>query len=120
MDRFVAFLLEETKGVLPVWLAPTQVKIIPVNLDYHKEFSDNLAFALRKAGIRYEVDYRDEKLGYKIREAQTSKIPYQLVVGDKEVQSNTVTYREYGKQEQTTVTIDEFINLILEKNKELK
>ena len=120
MDRFVAFLLEETKGVLPVWLAPTQVMIIPVNLDFHKEFSDDLAFKLRKAGIRYEVDYREEKLGYKIREAQTRKIPYQLVVGDNEVKNGTVTYREFGKQEQTTVSIDEFINLILEKNKELK
>lgn len=120
MDRFVAFLLEETKGVLPVWLAPCQVKLIPVNLDFHKNFCDDLAFKLRKAGIRFEVDYRDEKLGYKIREAQTSKIPYQLVIGDNEVANNTVTYREYGKKEQTTVTVDEFINLMLEKNKELK
>jgi len=119
MDRFIAFLLEETKGIFPVWLAPVQVKLIPVNLEYHKEFTDNLFARFKKAKIRAEVDYRDEKLGYKIREAQMKKIPYQLVIGDNEVKNGTITYRRYGSQEQTTVTIDEFIALINKHNEEL-
>ena len=119
MDRFVAFLLEETKGVFPVWLAPTQVKLIPVNLEYHKEFSDNLYKKLKQAHIRVKVDYRDEKLDYKIREAQMEKVPYQLVIGDNEVKNNTVTYRQYGKSEQVTVSIDEFINIMVKHNNEL-
>ena len=120
MDRFIAFLLEETKGVLPTWLAPTQVSLIPVNLNYHKEFCDNLLAKLKANKIRAKVDFREEKLGYKIREAQIQKIPYQLVVGDKEVNENTVTYREYGKQEQVTVSIDEFIELMKVKCANLK
>ncbi len=120
MDRFVAFLLEETKGIFPVWLAPVQVKLIPVNLEYHKEFTDNLSKLFKKNKIRFEADYRDEKLGYKIREAQMKKIPFQLVIGDKEVESNTVTYRRYGEQNQVTVSIDEFINMIKKFNEELK
>ena len=120
MDRFVAFLLEETKGVFPVWLAPTQVKLIPVNLDIHKEFTDNLYKKLKQNHIRAKVDYREEKLGYKIREAQMEKIPFQLVIGDNEINNNTVTYREYGKAEQVTVSIDEFINMINEFNNNLK
>ncbi len=115
LDRFIAFLLEETKGVLPLWLSPVQTKIIPVNLEYHKEYCDKLVNKFIRAGIRIETDYRDEKLGKKIREAQIAKIPYQLVVGDEEVKNNTITYREYGKTEQTTVTIDEFINLVQDK-----
>lgn len=115
LDRFIAFLLEETKGVLPLWLSPVQTKIIPVNLEFHKEYCDKLVNKFIRAGIRFETDYRDEKLGKKIREAQIAKIPYQLVVGDDEVKNNTITYREYGKTEQTTVTIDEFINLVQDK-----
>ncbi len=114
MDRFIALLLEETKGVLPVWLSPLQVELIPVNLDAHKAFCDDLVEKLRKNGIRVETDYRNEKLGYKIREAQIKKIPFGLVIGDKEVQNNTVTYRKYGSQEQITVTVDEFIKYVVE------
>ena len=120
MDRFVAFLLEETKGIFPVWLAPVQAKLIPVNLEYHKEFTDKVAQIFKKNKIRFECDYRDEKLGYKIREAQMKKIPFQLVVGDKEVETNTLTYRRYGSQEQTTVSIEEFVALIKKFNEELK
>ena len=120
MDRFVAFLLEETKGIFPIWLAPVQAKLIPVNLEYHKEFTDKVAQIFKKNKIRFECDYRDEKLGYKIREAQMKKIPFQLVVGDKEVETNTLTYRRYGSQEQTTVTIEEFVELIKKANEELK
>ena len=96
------------------------VQNLEIIKQYFKEFTDNLAFELRKNGIRYEVDYREEKLGYKIREAQVKKIPYQLVIGDNEMKNNTVTYREYGKQEQITVSITDFINMILDKNKNLK
>jgi len=120
MDRFVAFLIEETKGIFPTWLAPVQAKIIPVNMQYHKEYCENLAKVLKKAKIRVSEDYRDEKLGYKIREAQMKKIPYQLVIGDNEVQNGTVTYRKYGEQAQTTVTVEEFIALINKLNAELK
>ncbi len=119
MDRFVAFLLEETKGIFPCWLAPVQVKLIPVNLDYHKDYTDKLLAQFKKAKIRVEADYRDEKLGYKIREAQMKKIPYQLVIGDKEVENNTVTYRKYGETNQVTVSIEEFINIIKKHNEEL-
>ncbi len=118
MDRFVAFLLEETKGVFPTWLAPVQAMIIPVNLEFHKEFADKLALTFRKNKIRFKTDYRDEKLGYKIREAQMQKIPYQLVIGDKEVESGLVTYRKYGEQAQTTVTIDEFVSMLVKANNE--
>lgn len=112
LDRFVAFLIEETKGVFPLWLSPVQVRLIPVSLEHHKEFTDNLYNILKKNKIRVETDYRDEKLGYKIREAQTQKIPFGLVIGDKEVESNTVTYRRYGDTAQVTVSIDEFVELV--------
>ena len=120
MDRFVAFLLEETKGIFPVWLAPVQVKLIPVNLEFHKDYTDNLFAKFKKAKIRAEVDYRDEKLGYKIREAQMKKIPYQLVIGDNEVKNGTVTYRKYGEQQQVTVSVEEFIDMISRAEKEMK
>ena len=120
MDRFVAFLLEETKGVLPVWLAPVQAIILPVNLNYHKDYSDKLLQELKAHKIRVRSDYREEKLGYKIREAQMQKIPYQLVIGDKEVAEGLVTYREYGKQEQITVSVQEFIDLILKQRSNLE
>ncbi|MBQ9899606.1 MAG: threonine--tRNA ligase [Acholeplasmatales bacterium] len=120
MDRFVAFLLEETKGIFPVWLAPVQVKLIPVNLEFHKDYTDNLFAKFKKAKIRAEVDYRDEKLGYKIREAQMKKIPYQLVIGDNEVKNGTVTYRKYGEQQQVTVSVEEFIDMISKAEKEMK
>jgi len=112
IERFIGILIEHYGGAFPTWMAPVQVKVIPVNNDYHLDFSKKLVESLRMAKIRVEMDDRDEKLGYKIREAQTKKIPYQLVVGDKEVESDEVTYRRYGEQEQTTVKVDEFIELI--------
>ncbi|MDY0023359.1 MAG: threonine--tRNA ligase, partial [Candidatus Izemoplasmatales bacterium] len=112
IERFIGILIEHYGGAFPTWMAPVQVKVIPVNNDYHLNFSQKLVESLRMAKIRVEMDDRDEKLGYKIREAQTKKIPYQLVVGDKEVESDEVTYRRYGEQEQTTVKVDEFIELI--------
>ena len=98
MERFVAYLTEEHKGVFPLWLTPVQVVVIPVNLNYHEAYANKVYEKLRKADIRVELDIRDEKLGYKIREHQTSKVPYTLVIGDNEVENDTVTYREYGKR----------------------
>lgn len=112
LDRFVAFLLEETKGNLPLWLAPTQVQIIPVKLEYHDEYAKEVVAKLRKAHFRVNNDNRDEKLGYRIREAQLKKIPYQLVLGDNERDNGTVTYRKHGEKKQTTVTFEEFVELL--------
>ena len=112
LDRFVAFLLEETKGNLPLWLAPTQVQVVPVKLEYHDEYAKEVVAKLRKAHFRVNNDNRDEKLGYRIREAQLKKIPYQLVLGDNERDNGTVTYRKHGEKKQTTVTFEEFVELL--------
>ena len=113
-DRFTAFILEETKGSLPTWLSPVQVNIIPVNNEYHLEYSRNLLSKFNSLNIRCELDSRDEKLGYKMRESQTRKIPYTLVIGDKERDNNTVNYRKHGSQEAVTVSVEEFMNMIQE------
>lgn len=113
MERFVAFLTEETKGAFPTWLAPKQVQIIPVNVDLHYDYARQLQDELKSQGVRVSIDDRNEKMGYKIREAQMQKIPYQIVVGDKEVENNQVNVRQYGSQDQKTVEKDEFIwNLV--------
>ncbi|PTI80383.1 threonine--tRNA ligase [Staphylococcus succinus] len=109
MERFVAFLTEETKGAFPTWLAPKQVEIIPVNVDIHYDYARALQDELKSQGVRVEIDDRNEKMGYKIREAQMQKIPYQIVVGDKEVENNEVNVRKYGSQDQETVEKDTFI-----------
>ena len=113
LDRFVAFLLEETKGLLPVWLAPVQVNIIPVNNEYHLEYCVSLRNKLQKLGIRVELDIREEKLGYRMRESQTKKVPYTLVIGDKEVESNSVNYRLHGNKETKIINTDDFCSLII-------
>lgn len=113
MERFVAFLTEETKGAFPTWLAPKKVQIIPVNVDLHYDYARQLQDELKSQGVRVSIDDRNEKMGYKIREAQMQKIPYQIVVGDKEVENNQVNVRQYGSQDQETVEKDEFIwNLV--------
>lgn len=113
MERFVAFLTKETKGAFPTWLAPKQVQIIPVNVDLHYDYARQLQDELKSQGVRVSIDDRNEKMGYKIREAQMQKIPYQIVVGDKEVENNQVNVRQYGSQDQETVEKDEFIwNLV--------
>ncbi|HGO1489926.1 TPA: threonine--tRNA ligase [Staphylococcus aureus] len=113
MERFVAFLTDETKGAFPTWLAPKQVQIIPVNVDLHYDYARQLQDELKSQGVRVSIDDRNEKMGYKIREAQMQKIPYQIVVGDKEVENNQVNVRQYGSQDQETVEKDEFIwNLV--------
>lgn len=119
LERFIGILIENYAGAFPVWLSPVQVKIIPVSTLSHKEYCDSLNKLFLEHDIRFENDYRDEKMGYKIREAQTKKIPYTLVIGDKEVEGNLVTYRRHGSQEQVTVSAMEFVNCIVKHNKEL-
>ncbi|WP_145360617.1 threonine--tRNA ligase [Staphylococcus epidermidis] len=109
MERFVAFLTEETKGAFPTWLAPMQVEIIPVNIDLHYDYARLLQDELKSQGVRVEIDDRNEKMGYKIREAQMKKIPYQIVVGDQEVEHQEVNVRKYGSEKQESVEKNEFI-----------
>ncbi len=111
-ERLMSILLEQYKGAFPTWLAPVQMKVIPVSLDAHQAYAEALHESFMDLEFRSELDIRNEKLGYKIREAQRSKIPYQLVVGDEEVKSNTVTYRKYGQKEQVTVSKADFIDMI--------
>ncbi|HJJ17642.1 MAG TPA: threonine--tRNA ligase [Bacilli bacterium] len=112
LDRFMAYYLEETKGNLPLWLAPVQINVIPVNNQYHLEYANKIFNSLNDKEFRVELDKRDEKLGYKMRESQTRKIPYTLILGQKEVDDNLVSYRKFQSQETTTVTLEEFIDLI--------
>ena len=112
LDRFIAFLLEETKGVLPLWLAPVQVNIIPVNNEYHLEYAKEIRDLLVKNHIRVNLDDRNEKLGYKLREAVMKKTLYNVVLGDKEINSKEISYRMYGSSETTTVSQSYFVKLI--------
>ncbi len=121
-DRFTAFLIEETKGAFPTWLAPTQVEVIPVSSEFQGDYASVVTEKLKEQGIRAELDDRNEKLGYRLREAQTKKVPYTLILGDNEKQDNTISYRLHGQKETTTVSQAEFVKLIKEeiKNKELR
>src|SRR5574344_1111544 len=103
LDRFIAFLLEETKGVLPVWLAPVQATIIPVNNKYHFDYAQEVEKELQKAGMRVELDAREETLGYKLREIVIHKVPYILILGDKERDAKTISFRKYGSEETETL-----------------
>ena len=118
IERFIGILIEHFAGAFPLWLAPTQVKVIPVKNEYHLEYSKEDYKLLEDKGIRVELDDREEKLGYRIREAQMKKIPYQLVLGDKERDERTVTYRQYGEQKQITVSLDEFVDMVLKQIEE--
>ena len=109
LDRFIAFLLEETKGNLPLWLAPRQINIIPVNNEYHLDYSKELKQLLKDNNFRVDLDDREEKLSYKMRESVISKVPYTLIIGDKERDSKTISYRLRGNNETFNINIDEFI-----------
>ncbi|WP_273949633.1 threonine--tRNA ligase [Leuconostoc mesenteroides] len=113
MERFTAYLIEMYKGAFPTWLSPLQVQIIPVNLGAHGNYANAVQQKLQDAGLRANVETKDAKMGYLIREAQTNKIPYTLVLGDSEVNSNTVTVRKYGDTKTVTMSYDEFQYLIL-------
>jgi len=112
LERFIGVLTEHLGGVFPTWLAPVQVNVIPVNIEVHDEYSRYVVEELRKNKIRVELDNRNEKLGYRMRESQTMKVPYTLVLGDKERDEKTVTYRIHGHQDTVTVSLDEFIELL--------
>lgn len=109
LDRFFGILIEHFGGVFPTWLAPVQVKVIPVSLKVHQEYAQEIKEALGKKGIRVELDNREQKLGYKIREAQVAKVPYILVLGDKEMESNSVNVRKHGEEKSETFNLDSFI-----------
>lgn len=112
MERFVAYLIEEYKGAFPTWLAPVQATIIPVNLDMHTDYAYEIKKQMDSIGMRVEVDERNEKMGYKIRASQTQKIPYQLVVGDNEVQDNTVAVRKYGEKTTETIALSDYLEKV--------
>ena len=112
LDRFVAFLLEETKGIFPLWLAPTQAVVLPIAPDAHGEYAAEIVKDLKKMGIRCTLDDRNEKLGYRVREAQTNKIPVEVVVGDKERDERAVTVRRYGSKVETKLSLDDFYSMI--------
>ncbi|MGE7543423.1 MULTISPECIES: threonine--tRNA ligase [Sporosarcina] len=114
MERFVAFLIEEYKGAFPTWLAPVQVEVIPVSPEVHFDYAIQVKEQLTAAGFRVDVDSRDEKIGYKIREAQVQKVPYMLVLGDKEVESGEVNVRKYGEQKSESMSFEAFLELIQE------
>lgn len=118
IDRFIAYYLEETKGVLPLWLAPVQVNIIPVNNEYHLKCAEKLLKRLSDKNIRVKLDDRDEKLSYKMRESQSHKIPYTVIIGDKEKDDKTVSYRLFGHKETETLSIKEFEKELLKQIEE--
>ncbi|MDN7240280.1 threonine--tRNA ligase [Planococcus sp. N028] len=112
MERFVAFLIEEYKGAFPTWLAPVQIEVIPVSLDAHSEYARNLQEKMQNQKLRVDIDERDEKLGYKIREAQMQKIPYMLVIGDQELENGSVNVRKYGEQKSESMPFDDFLKMV--------
>ncbi len=112
LDRFIAYYIEETKGILPLWLSPIQLNIIPVNNEYHLEYSNKIYNLLKEENIRVNLDDRNEKLGYKMRESVLKKIPYAIIIGNKEVEDETISFRHLGTEETKTLKIDEFIKLI--------
>ena len=116
IDRFIAYILEETKGALPTWLAPVQIKILPIS-DKHKEYSEKLKDRFDELNLRVELDEREEKIGYKIREAQLQKIPYMLIIGDKEVEANAVGVRSRKDGDIGAMSVEDFINKIEEEIK---
>jgi threonyl-tRNA synthetase len=113
-ERFLVLLIEHYAGAFPLWLAPTHVNIIPVNNEHHLEYAKMIKDLLIDNDIRAELDDREEKLGYKMRESQTMKIPYTLILGDKEKDNDNISYRKYGSEETITINKDEFVNLIKE------
>ncbi|MFZ0444072.1 MAG: threonine--tRNA ligase [Bacillus sp. (in: firmicutes)] len=112
MERFVAFLIEEYKGAFPAWIAPVQVQVIPVSPDVHFDYAKQVQAKLKANGFRVELDGRNEKIGYKIREAQMQKIPYMLVVGDQEVEGESVNVRKYGEQKSESVPFAQFVETL--------
>ena len=111
IDRFIAYYLEETKGILPLWLSPTQISVLPVNNEYHLDYAKEVYEKLN-SHFRVNLNSKDEKLSYRMREAQTSKIPYTLILGDKEKENNLISYREFGSKDTKTLSLFEFIEML--------
>ena len=121
IERFIGILIEHYGGAFPVWLSPEQVRVLPVNNQFHLEYANKVVELLKKNKIRAKLDDSNEKLGYRLRNSQLNKVPYTIVIGDNEVRDKTVTYRVFGKQAQTTITNDEFTQLVLDViNKKIK
>lgn len=120
LDRFLAILIEHFGGAFPAWVAPVQVKVIPVSNAVHEQYANEIAHKLAKVGVRVEQDARDEKLGYKIREAQMQKVPYVLVIGDKEMENGAVNVRKYGEEKSEVIALDVFVASIEEEIKNRK
>ena len=112
IERFIGILIEHFAGVFPLWLAPVQVKVLPVNNEYHLEYAKEVTELLKAEGLKVELDAREEKLGYRIREGQMEKVPYLLVLGNNERDEKTVTYRLHGQQKQITVPFNEFVAML--------
>ncbi len=117
IERFTGMIIENYAGAFPTWLAPVQVELLPVNNEFHLEYTDELYRLMSEHGLRVEKDDANEKLGYRLTNTQVRKIPYTIVIGDNERDNRTVTYRKYGQKEQITVSIDEFLKLIDEEIK---
>ena len=117
-DRFTAFYTEETKGIFPTWLAPTQVVVMPVNSEFQADYAEEVFEELKKHDIRAELDARNEKLGYRLRESQTKKIPYTLILGDNEKENKEISYRMFGSKETTTVKKADFIKMLVKEIKD--
>ena len=117
-DRFMAFLIEETKGAFPLWLSPVQVNIIPVNNEYHLKYAQKVMEKLASQNIRVNLDDRDEKLSYKMRDSQSHKIPYTVIIGDKEKDNKNISYRLFGHKETETKSLKEFEKMLLKEIKE--
>ena len=120
VERFIGVITEHFAGAFPTWLAPLQVSLLPVNDEFHLEKSKELYELFKANGIRVNLDPANEKLGYRLRNAQLKKVPYTLVIGDNERDNGTVTYRKFGQKEQITVSVDEFLKMILKEIKERK
>ena len=120
LERFIGIITENYAGAFPTWLSPVQVKILPVNNQYHLDYAKKVLSELDDLGIRVELDDREEKLGYRMREAQTKKIPYQLVIGDKEVEANALNVRKFGSNESNSMSVEDFEKMILLEIKNLK
>lgn len=119
-ERFIGIITEHFAGAFPTWLAPIQVNVLPVNNQFHEEYAKEIKSKLMNLGFRCELDNSEEKLGYRMRQSIIKKIPYTLVIGDKEKENGSVTYRKYGEEKQITVSLDEFINLLANEVKEKK
>ncbi|MEG0727249.1 MAG: threonine--tRNA ligase, partial [Erysipelothrix sp.] len=112
IERFIGILIEHFGGAFPVWLAPTQVEIIPVNTEFHMDYAYEVAKQLEEQGVRVHVDGRNEKLGYRLREAQVNKIPLQVIIGDKEIENKSVNLRRFGERAQNPFSLNEFLELV--------